>query len=177
MWWESPFKGRGLRLESLRKAKTLSPTKLRRCPSKVKILNHCLNHAWYVQPSLKVHKQQRTAGYKHVNILVEILLQLSTEVSVWTKGMWTHLPGKNAEWLETGMIPRVHFLVQCDDLLRVFDDRYPLFASLAVGRSGYINSKHANPADPCTSCLPSWKMATGLKNVPINANKFQRQYD
>lgn len=93
------------------KGTTLSPTKLSRSPSKGKILNHCLNYPCYVQRSLKVYKQQLTAGYKHVNILVEIPLQWSTEVSVRTK--WTYMPGKNAKWLETTvMIPWVWWSVK-----------------------------------------------------------------
>lgn len=39
-----------------------------------------------------------------------------------------------------------------------------------VGRLNLTTIKQANPA---TSCLPSWVMATGLKKMPINANKME----
>lgn len=69
------------------------------------------------------------------------------------------------------MTPRARFPVQRDDLLRDFHDRYTLFASLTVGTSGCMNNKYTKPADPGTSCLPSWKTATRLKKMCKQVSK------
>lgn len=73
-------------------------------------------------------------------------------------------------------IPWEHFIDHYDDPFTASDDRQPLMIDthpacfIDMGRLNLTTSKHANPA---TSCLPSWVKVTGLKKMPINANKME----
>lgn len=55
------------------------------------------SHTLCTIKSEKVYRQQLTAGFELVNILVEITPQQYTKVSIQTKCLGTYMPGKNAK--------------------------------------------------------------------------------